>query len=449
MKPFIGTAEVASAAAELSLWRRVARLLNDPNTDQDGELARWRPRALTVLTWVALLSHLPHMLYLVVGPFTEALGPMAWLAAAVFVAVLGLALAPRMNHVLRAWLFLSFESVTTVSLLLRLGFSGMGRTLLIVPPIYALVLLGRRSGLIWAGLSALMYAGVTVLAARGVLEHTLLVQLDSTKAGVWLSGGAGLLTVLVPVSVLLDRFVALLWRVSESERATRQCLEMETWERRLLDVALLETSERERKVLGHELHDGVCQQLTGALLRSQVVLRTLREQQSPEASQVRAVVDLLDESLSQAHELAQGLSPGELPPGALGPALRDLARRVRETHELGCEFQEDGFSGQVAQAAATQLYRIAQEAVTNALKHGKPNQVWIRLVGDRGAVRLEVENDGQSPGTASAAGMGLRIMRGRAEQVGGTLALQSRPEGGALLQCMAPLPDSAEAPRKP
>ncbi len=405
---------------------------------EDG-LLRWRPRALTILIWVTFFARLPHTLNTVLGPVSGTMGPLARIAVPFHLAYLGLALARRMNHVLRAWAFLCLQSASVVILLLGLGLSGMGRMLLVVQPIYALVLLGRRPGLIWAALSLLLYAAVTAAVGCGVLAHTLLLEQNSTKLGVWVVSGSSLVAVILPSAVLLERFLALLQRTSDSEHAAHRRLEAETRERRLLDVALMETSERERTVVGHELHDGVCQQLTAAMLRCQVLQRTLREKDAPEAGPLRAIVDLLDESLSHAHDLARGLSPGDLEPGALGPALRDLARRARETRDLVCEVEEDGCGAGVDRTVAMQLYRIAQEAVTNALKHGDPGHVWIRLLRDEAGVRLEVENDGRSLRSDNGAGMGVRIMRNRAARAGGELTLGARPEGGTTLRCSAPL----------
>lgn len=410
-----------------------------PAVEPGGELLRWRPRALTILIWVAILARLPHSLLTLVGPFAKTLSPMSALVGPMLAAYVALALARKMDHARRAWLFLALQSVSTVILLLGLGLSGMGRLMLLVLPIYALVLLGRREGLIWLGLSVALYAGVTAAVARGVLAHTMSFPQNSTDARVWLAGMPGLLATSVPVCVLLERFLALLQRISDAERAGRARLQLETRERRLLESALLETSERERSAVGHELHDGVCQQLTAARLRCQVFARGFGDEQQPEAEHLRQIVDLLDESLGQAHELARGLSPGELDAGALAPALQEIVRRVRERNELDCALEHDGRGEQVDRAVATQLYRIAQEAVTNALKHASPSRIWIRLLADPVGVRLEVENDGRALGAQGSSGMGVRIMRSRAERVGGALALEARVGGGALVRCVAPL----------
>ncbi|HEY3452740.1 MAG TPA: sensor histidine kinase [Myxococcales bacterium] len=422
-----------------SLGRRLSRLFSAPDSAQEDELTSWRRKALTILIWVGLLSRVPHLYLLVAAPHFQELRPMRPLTGVLFLVSVWLGLARGMNHALRAWLYLSAVAVTATMLLLQIGLLGVGRLMLIVLPIYALVLLGRRPGLVWLGLSLSIFVVVTALVTQGALNQTLLFHEDPAAPKAWHGASLGLFQTLLTVSVLVERFLALLQRTFEAERTARQRLEVETRERQFLEVALLETSDRERKDLGRDLHDGICQQITGALLRCQVAQKELRAKELPEASHLRAIVELLDDSLSQAHDLARGLSPGDLEQGGLGPALKELARRVRETHELACEFEDDGGGGALDPAAATQLYRVAQEAVTNALKHGNPRHVWIRIRTDPAGVRLEVENDGRSLDLNNPAGMGQRIMRNRAERVGGRLELKPRAGSGVLLQCVAPL----------
>lgn len=422
-----------------SLGRRLSRLFSAPDSEQEDDLARWRRKALTILIGVGLLSRVPHLYLLVAGPHSQDLRPMRPLTSVLLLVGLWLVLARGMNHALRAWLYLTALAVTATMTLLQMGLLSVGRLLLIVLPIYALVLLGRRSGLVWVGLSLSLFVAITALVSQGVLSQTLLFHEDSTDPKAWRGAAVGLFQIVLTASVLVERFLALLQRTVEAERASRRRLDAETRERQLLEVALVETSERERQDLGHDLHDGICQQITGALLRCHVAQNELGAKELPEASHLRAITDLLNESLSQAHDLARGLSPGDLEQGGLGPALKDLARQVRETHELACEFEDDGSGSALGPATATQLYRVAQEAVTNALKHGNPRHVWIRLRTDPAGVRLEVENDGRSLDSKNPAGMGQRIMRNRAERVGGWLALKPRAGSGVLLQCVAPL----------
>jgi signal transduction histidine kinase len=227
-----------------------------------------------------------------------------------------------------------------------------------------------------------------------------------------------------------------------ARREARLRIEAEVKERRFLERALLDTSERERRSIGHELHDGVCQQISGALLRCRVAERSMRDREAPELPHLQAVTDLLDASLGETHNLAQGLSPSDLTPGSLGSALEELARRTRETHEVLCEVEEDGCSTHLDGPITTQLYRIAQEAVANALKHGHPEEIRISLRSEADRIYLRIENDGLPLGTTHSkiqiGGMGQRIMRYRAELIQGILILESLDQGGVVLTCSIP-----------
>jgi signal transduction histidine kinase len=288
----------------------------------------------------------------------------------------------------------------------------------------------------------LLFGGVVVLAARGVLAHTVLMQQDSLALQNWAAAGVGLLSAIVPPTVLVERFVALLQSFIRAERVARERLEAETQEKQLLQLALAESSERERQSLGRELHDSVCQQITAALLCCRVMQRVQRNQPDSEAAHLETIMGLLDDALSEAHDLARGLSPGNEHPGQLGNALRELARQVRETHEVACDVQDDGSGAGLPPDVAIQLYRIAQEAVLNALKHAAPGHVSIRLARDAGGLRLEVENDGRVLQTPVVPGRGVRIMRGRAERVGAALSVEPRTGtgvGGAVVRCVVPV----------
>ncbi len=232
--------------------------------------------------------------------------------------------------------------------------------------------------------------------------------------------------------------------VLSARRRARLRLEAEVKERRVLERALLDTSERERRDIGHELHDGVCQQITGALLRCRVAERLVEGREAPEKVHLRAMAELLETSLGETHNLAQGLSPGDLEPGSLGSALEELARRTRETFDVNCESEEDGSSARIDGPATTQLYRIAQEAVANALKHAAPGEIRLSLGAEKSRLLLRVVNDGCSPEPGAASGgMGRRIMGYRAELISAELSLGPREGGGAILTCSLPLSPTA------
>jgi signal transduction histidine kinase len=266
-----------------------------------------------------------------------------------------------------------------------------------------------------------------------------------------------LMVVFVPALVLHDRYTALLTRLLHREQALRTHLQREAEQRTFLERALLESSERERQAVGHELHDGVCQQITAAMLHCKAMEQGVRgaagapPERPPALSKLHTIIAILDQSLGQAHDLAQGLSPGELPADGLLPALRDLARRTRETCAITCEVDLDACPVAKDPVGVNHLYRIAQEAVANAVKHGPARWIRVRLGAGSGALVLEVDNDGRAPLAGSGNGMGLRIMRYRCGLIGASLELSPRPEGGARLRCTLPLAAQARmaAPAPP
>lgn len=143
--------------------------------------------------------------------------------------------------------------------------------------------------------------------------------------------------------------------------------------RRRLERAILEASANEQRRVGHELHDGLCQQLTGIAFSAELLARKL-EAKAPEAvPQVRKLADEVDQAITQTRALARGLNPVEIHADGLASALDDLARKVAESYSVSCGFRREG-DGEASvgdNSAATHLYRIAQEAISNAIRHGE------------------------------------------------------------------------------
>jgi signal transduction histidine kinase len=158
-----------------------------------------------------------------------------------------------------------------------------------------------------------------------------------------------------------------------------------------------------------------------------------------DVAHIQAIAELLDTSAGEIHDLARGLSPPALAPGALAAALNDLAQRVRTAGPIKVEFLHDGLAQPEDPEVTSQLFRIAQEAVSNAVRHAKPERIRVELTrGDRG-LRLLVRDDGVGiPPESGREGMGLRIMRYRAELMGGSLSIGPAPGGGTLVTCTLP-----------
>jgi hypothetical protein len=185
-------------------------------------------------------------------------------------------------------------------------------------------------------------------------------------------------------------------------------------ERQHLEREIARVGDEERRRLGHDLHDGVSQQLAGALLRCAALEERLSHEQSAGADDARALGELLESALEESQEVARGLCPVDMHPEALGPALRALSRRAGATFRLRCEYRAEGDAGLRGSESTLHLYRIAQEAVSNAGKHARASRITITLGGCEDAVLLEVEDDGTGLPASASGGLGLRIMDYRA-----------------------------------
>ncbi len=250
-------------------------------------------------------------------------------------------------------------------------------------------------------------------------------------------------------------------------------------ERRVLEREVLRVAEAERRRIGQDLHDGLGQQLTAVGLFLRGLARTLEGEGSAGAAEAHRLVGLLDEADVQARGLARSLVPVELERNGLEAALARLAERSSALYAVAVEAETTGSGPAEASAlhadAATNLFWIAQEAVSNAVQHGRASRVSIRLVRGADQLRLRIEDDGTGfDGTGAEAavrrggavtaplptdgphdgplrsvsaparpadqrGMGLRIMHYRAHLAGGTLEIRPGAEGGTVVTCTVPL----------
>ena len=217
--------------------------------------------------------------------------------------------------------------------------------------------------------------------------------------------------------------------------------------RRRLEREILEASASEQRRVGHELHDGLCQQLTGMAFSAEILARKL-EGSAPEAlATVRRLAGEIDQAITQTRALARGLNPVEIFADSLGPALEDLAQKVSDSFGVSCRFGQVG-NGEAAAAdntAATHLFRIAQEAISNAIRHGGAKTIELKLHADAGSLSLSVADDGSGFTAAERAtaphgkpaGIGLQTMSYRAKMINGILNV--RPgRRGVVVTCTVP-----------
>jgi two-component system, NarL family, sensor histidine kinase NreB len=215
-------------------------------------------------------------------------------------------------------------------------------------------------------------------------------------------------------------------------------------EHKRLEEEVLRISEMERRRIGQDLHDGICQQLAGIEFKLQALAENLPAKK--QAAQAGQIASHVRDAIAQARSLARGLSPVVLESEGLMSALKELAEGTVKMFEVQCRFVKNAPVLIHNHTAATHLYRIAQEAVSNAIKHGKAKAIEIRLSEEPQRIVLMIKNNGVgfTPRSGGGQGMGLRIMQYRASLIGAKVLLQPETAGGLAVLCF--LPKTANTP---
>lgn len=215
-------------------------------------------------------------------------------------------------------------------------------------------------------------------------------------------------------------------------------------ERRKLEQEILNISEQERRRIGRDLHDGLGQMLTGIGLISRNLANQLANQNETVAEQVQEISDMIKEADEHARGLAHGLVPVNVEANGLDAALRQLASKSRKMYDVNCEYTNGQTSLLHDNTVAVHMYRIAQEAINNAIKHGKAKNITIKMKNRENSILLQVEDDGKGfPETTEVTdGMGVRIMHYRAQMIGGNLEINSTKGQGTEVICTLPIRDT-------
>jgi PAS domain S-box-containing protein len=211
-------------------------------------------------------------------------------------------------------------------------------------------------------------------------------------------------------------------------------------DRRKLEWRLAESQVEERLHMARELHDEMGGHITGIGMLAHTLQARLEEAGSPLAVKAEDLVKSIDEAHTQLRSVVRGLMPVEAMPEGLMAALQHLAKQAETVHDISCQFQCDPPIHLVDMTAATHLFRITQEALNNAVRHGKPRHVAISLTQTEERLEVAVADDGtglkQIPG--GHAGMGMHSMRERARLLGGDLTVRAREGGGTVVACRIP-----------
>lgn len=207
---------------------------------------------------------------------------------------------------------------------------------------------------------------------------------------------------------------------------------------RQLQRQILEVGDEERQRIGHDLHDGLGQQLTGISLLSESLAQQAAAGTPPTSADFERVTRLASEAVSQTRELARSLSPLTLEHEGFVAAMEELSGIARVLFGIHCEWEYEGEEIPLIPKRAVHLYRIVQEAVSNSVKHGKARRVRISATTHENELTLVVVDDGSglSRKTITHPGLGLRTMAYRARMVGAELtASRAGDAGGTIIEC--------------
>lgn len=415
-------------------------------------LVAWRREAVNAWIGAAAILCLPAVILILSGQGPSLAWPGTTVLMASYLTVVAGALLRRLDHTARLWAVLAAGYVLSIAGGIALPHGPFVRALPIALAIIPLVLIGVRAGHIATLASAAILLIIPFLHAvpgmAQIFVNGPIVAPD--PLGLTLTHGVALTAILVPLMILLGRFHLFLMQALSDERraaagleqevaeraAAHRSLECEILERRRLEREIDRITTEERRRLGRDVHDGVCQQITGALLRCQALERRLERGGAPTPADVAALSCLLEVAIEEAYAVARGLCPLEPVPEALAQALRSLVRRTQGANAVMCEFIATGDTRVSDPAMAQHLYRIGQEALSNAVHHAQASRIVMELRGCKDELVLRVEDDGVGmPAEPASGGMGLRTMAYRAQAMVGTLTVDPAPEGGTRVVC--------------
>ena len=332
-----------------------------------------------------------------------------------------------------------------------------------------LLLVGVVDYLTGYEISVLIFYLLPVSLAAWFVSRRFAVLVSSLSVGIWLAGdiGAGAIyhnkaLLAWNTTIVLGFFLVVTWLLASLRRSVLDlearvhqrtiALTEEIAERARLETEILEISEREQRRIGHDLHDGLGQHLTGTALAGQVLGDRLEARGlSTEAAETGRVVELIEEAIALTRSLAHGLSPVSVEVEGLTAALMELAASTKAQFYLPCEFHCDQAAHIDNPATATHLYRITQEAISNAIRHGRADRVDITLNQENEGTQtvLTIRDNGiglSLQGTMRREGQGLRIMAHRARMIHATLEVQPGEKEGTIVRCCV---HAATVPRHP
>lgn len=217
-------------------------------------------------------------------------------------------------------------------------------------------------------------------------------------------------------------------------------------ERKRLERALSDATQQEQQRLGHEIHDGLGQELTGLAYLASSLAKEAQRTNSPMAADLFALANVASHAIQTCRNIARGVSPLTESRGSLVQSVRQIAELADAGGRARVQFRvTDNAPLTLPWESLNHLYRIAQEALNNALKHSGAQHILVTVQIEPASVRIEVADDGRGFARAGVmpTGLGLDSMRHRAAAIGGRLSVESRDPGGAVVACECPQPAGA------
>jgi signal transduction histidine kinase len=290
------------------------------------------------------------------------------------------------------------------------------------PIVFAVWLCDNKSVFVIAGLAGVLWSWADLVMGNSYSSGTVQAwELAIRFAFFFLVGLAGI-------------------AMREQQRASNARISLLEHTQRL-EKQIIEVSEYERQRIGRDLHDGLCQFLAAIGCAATSLKIDLKEQRLDKlAAEASEIEKLLSESVKQARDLSHGLVPVQFDEPGLPAALHELASSTTRLLPVECTFESAGQAHASQNGKATHLYRIAQEAIHNATKHGKAHKIDIRLSANASATSLSIADDGigfSSNGNAMN-GVGISIMHYRANIMGGEFAIEAGASGGTIVSCTIP-----------
>ncbi len=333
---------------------------------------------------------------------------------------------PASDNRARAWVWILAIVVTVSTADYLLGIELSLSIFYLIPISLAAGWLGARAGVVVACIcTAMRFAGDIVT----VYPATLPVHL-------WWNGAAALITFLFVVW-LVDTLVTAHHALEGRIAARTNELAESIADRHRLEIEVLDVTARERAAIGRELHDELGQHLVATALAAQVLAQQLGTDRGGKEAQ--SIVGWIEQGIAKTRKLARGLLIARIEPDRLVGELEELANSASQGG-VQCRVSQQGTNPPANSSQCAQLFRIAQEAVGNALRHGRPTSIDITLANDEQATCLIVADDGSGfQTTKTTTGMGLRIMEHRAQIIGASLAVLSSAGEGTRVICRLPI----------